>query len=63
VKSPGGQALGTLLNSCTNSTKWTKLTFSMSAWAGQSVTLWLNVHNDSSNDTDALFDDVSLTGG
>jgi hypothetical protein len=60
-KNPGGQVLGTLLNSCTNWSSWTKATFNLSAWAGQSVTLVLNVSSDTSIQTDALFDDISIT--
>jgi hypothetical protein len=68
VKSPGGTVLSTLLNSCPSSTtrwKWTKATYNLSAWAGQSVTIWLNVHDDGApgDETWAQFDDVTLTGG
>ena len=68
IKSPGGQVLSTLLNTCPSSTKswrWTQATYNLSAWAGQSVTIWLNVHDDGSpgDETWAQFDDVVLTGG
>ena len=68
IKSPGGQVLSTLLNSCPSSTtswRWTKATYNLSAWAGQSVTIWLNVHDDGApgDETWAQFDDIALAGG
>jgi hypothetical protein len=62
-KNPGGQALGTLLSTCNNSSKWQKATFNLSTWAGQGVTLVLSVSNDDTIATDAYFDDVSLSSG
>jgi hypothetical protein len=62
-KIPGGQVLATLLNTCENSSSWKKATFNLAAWAGQSVTLMVNVSSDSSIETDALFDDISITHG
>ena len=68
IKSPGGQVLSTLLNTCPSSTtswRWTTKTYNLSAWAGQSVTIWLNVHDDGApgDETWAQFDDVVLAGG
>jgi hypothetical protein len=68
IKSPGGQVLSTLLNSCPSSTtswRWTKGTYNLSAYAGQSVTIWMNVHDDGApgDETWAQFDDIALAGG
>ena len=68
IKSPGGQVLSTLLNTCPSSTtswRWTTKTYNLSAWAGQSVTIWLSVHDDGApgDETWAQFDDVVLAGG
>ena len=42
---------------------WTKVTVDMTPYAGQSVVLWFNVHDDGAPDdpTYALFDDISLS--
>jgi hypothetical protein len=68
IKSTGGTVLQTLLNTCPSSTtawKWTKGTYDLSAYAGQSVTIWINVHDDGApgDETWAQFDDIALTGG
>ena len=62
-KNPGGQLLRTLLSACKDTSKWQKATFDLSPWRGQSVTLVLNVSNDTSIATASYFDDVSLSSG
>jgi hypothetical protein len=63
VRSTSGTTLATVLNVCSNSGSWTQKTFSMSAYAGQTVVLWFNDHDDGypSDPTYFLLDDVSLS--
>ena len=62
IRSTGGATLATVLNVCSNSGGWTQVTFPMSAYAGQTVVLWFNDHDDGypSDPTYFLLDDVSL---
>ena len=50
------------MNVCSNSGIWTKKTFSMAAYAGQTVVLYFNVHDDNwpTDPTYMLLDDVSV---
>jgi hypothetical protein len=63
IRTTGGTLLGTPLNVCADSSTWTKATFSMNAYQGQTVVVRLNVHDDGYPDdpTYALFDDISLS--
>jgi hypothetical protein len=63
VRSTAGSTLATALNVCSNSGAWTQISFDTSAYAGQSVVLWFNVHDDgwASDPTYALVDDVAVT--
>jgi hypothetical protein len=63
VRSTSGATLGDVLNVCSNSGAWTKVTFSASAYAGQTVVLWFNDHDDgrASDPTYFLLDDVAVT--
>src|SRR5262249_24965354 len=46
VRSTSGSTLATILNVCSNSGAWTQASLSMSAYAGQTVVLWFNDHDD-----------------
>ena len=63
IRSTAGATLATVLNVCSNSGAWTQATFSMSAYAGQTVVLWFNDHDDgyATDPTYFLLDDVSLS--
>jgi hypothetical protein len=63
IRSTGGSTLATVLNVCSNSGTWTQVSADTSAYAGQSVVLWFNVHDDgwASDPTYALLDDVAVT--
>src|SRR5207245_2369103 len=65
IRSTAGVTLATVLNVCSNSGAWTQATFNMSAYAGQTIVLWFNDHDDGypTDPTYFLLDDVSLTGG
>ena len=62
IRNTAGTRLATVLNACSNSGAWTQVSYSMAAYAGQTVVLWLNVHDDNwpTDPTWALFDDVVL---
>ena len=62
IRSTGGSILATVMNVCSNSAVWTQVSYSLNPWAGQTVVLWFNAHDDNypSDPTYTLFDDVSL---
>jgi hypothetical protein len=62
IRSTSNTVLATVLNVCSNSGAWTQVTFSMNAYAGTSVVLWFNSHDDNypSDPTYTLFDDINL---
>ena len=64
IRNTAGSTLATVLNVCSNSSSWSQVTFNTTPYAGQTVVLWFNVHDDGypSDPTYALFDDVSLSG-
>jgi hypothetical protein len=63
VRSTSGSTLVTVLNVCSNSGAWTQVSQSLSAYAGTTVVLWFNNHDDnySADPTYTLFDDVAIT--
>ena len=65
VRSTSGATLATALNVCAGSNTWSQVVFDMTPYAGQTVVLWFNDHDDGypSDPTYFLLDDVSLTSG
>jgi aminopeptidase S len=63
IRSTGGSTLATVLNVCSNSGAWTMATASVSAYAGQSIVLWFNDHDDgwATDPTYFLLDDVAIS--
>jgi hypothetical protein len=62
IRSTSGATLANVLNVCTYTLTWTKVTFDMSAYAGQTIVLWFNDHDDGypTDPTYFVLDDVSL---
>jgi hypothetical protein len=62
VRNTSGSTLATVLNVCPGGTSWTQVTFDTSSFAGQTVVLWFNDHDDgyAGDPTYFLLDDVSL---
>ena len=62
VRSTAGATLATMMNVCSNSGAWTQVSFGMSAYAGQTVVLWFNDHDDgyAGDPTYYLLDDISV---
>jgi hypothetical protein len=62
IRNTAGTTLATVLNVCSNSGAWTNVSFNMSAYAGQTVVLWFNVHDDGypSDPTYSVLDDVAI---
>ena len=62
IRSTSGSTLATVLNVCSNSGVWTNVTFSLSSFAGQTIVLWFNDHDDgfSGDPTWFFLDDVSV---
>ena len=59
-----GTVIATPFHELSNSRVWTQYTVDLSAYAGQSVKLYFNVHDDGHTDPTSLWiDDVSLTVG
>src|SRR5207253_9442413 len=46
IRSTAGATLATVLNACSSTGAWTNVTFDMTAYAGQTVVLWFNDHDD-----------------
>ncbi|MEW1821712.1 fibronectin type III domain-containing protein, partial [Arthrobacter sp. NPDC080031] len=64
VRSTTGTTLASLFKLSSNSGTWTQLSTNLSAYNGQSITLWFNVHLDGASpadDTWMYLDDVTLT--
>ncbi len=63
VRNTSGATMATVLNVCSNSGAWTQVSFSMTPYAGQTVVLWFNDHDDGyvGDPTYFLLDDVSLS--
>ncbi|WP_345802859.1 fibronectin type III domain-containing protein [Microbacterium sp. AZCO] len=65
IRSTSGTTLASVFKSDSNARAWTSVTFDTSAYAGQTVVLWFNVHQDGAkpaDDTWMYLDDVVLTG-
>ena len=62
IRSFSGTTLATVLNVCPTTTAWTQVTFNTSAYAGQTVVLWFNDHDDgyAGDPTYFILDDVTL---
>ena len=63
LRSASGATLATVLNVCSNTGSWTQVSYSLSAYAEQTVVLWFNDHDDghASDPTYFLLDDVAVT--
>ncbi|MDP9905360.1 fibronectin type III domain-containing protein [Arthrobacter bambusae] len=64
VRTTTGTTLGSLFKLCNNNGTWTQLTADLTAYKGQTITLWYNVHLDGSSpadDTWMYLDDITLT--
>ncbi|MGN6431633.1 MAG: hypothetical protein ACTHNB_13025 [Gaiellaceae bacterium] len=62
IRNTAGTRLATVMNVCSNSGVWTQRTFNLASYAGQTVVLWFNVHDDGwpTDPTYMLVDDVSI---
>ena len=62
LRSTDGTTLATVLNVCSNSGAWTQVTFDLTPYAGQTVVLWFNDHDDGYpiDPTYFLLDDIAL---
>jgi hypothetical protein len=65
VRSTSGTTLLTVMNVCQNTSVWTQKSASLAGYAGQTVVLWFNSHDDNyaGDPTYVLFDDITLTSG
>ena len=63
IRTTAGATLASVFKSNSNAQAWTQVTFNTSSFAGQTVVLWFNVHQDATPDPTSMnLDDVSLTG-
>jgi hypothetical protein len=60
IRNVQGAQLATVLNLCSNTSTWTFTSYNISGFAGRTIVLWFNVHDDGrpTNPTYALFDDI-----
>jgi hypothetical protein len=64
LRSTTGTVLQSLFKRASNSATWTRITADLSAYKGQNITLWFNVHLDGAvpaDNTWMYLDDVTLT--
>jgi hypothetical protein len=64
IRNTAGQTLASVFKSNSNSQTWTQASFNLTPYAGQTVVLYFNVHQDGSSppdDTWMYLDDVSVT--
>ena len=64
IRNTAGQTLASVFKSNSNSQTWTQVSYDLTPYAGQSVVLWFNVHQDGANppdDSSMYLDDVSVT--
>jgi hypothetical protein len=63
IQNTSGSVLATLLNVCSNTGTWTSVSYDTSAYAGTSVVLWFNDHDDgyAGDATYFYLDDVSVS--
>jgi hypothetical protein len=65
IRSTSGATLASVFKSNSNARSWNQVTFNTSAFAGRTVVLWFNVHEDGASppdDTWMYLDDVSIVG-
>jgi hypothetical protein len=62
IQNTSGTVLATVLNVCSNTGAWTQVSFDMTPYAGQTVVLWFNDHDDgyAGDPTYFYLDDVSV---
>ena len=65
IMSTSGAVLATPLKVCSNTAKWTNVTYSLTSYAGQTIRLMFKVHDDAypGYTTYMYVDDVSITAG
>src|SRR5439155_11318602 len=64
IRSTSGATLASVFKGNSNAQAWTQVTADLSAYAGQTIVLWFNVHQDGANpadDTSIWLDDVTVT--
>jgi hypothetical protein len=64
IRSTSGQTLASVFKSNSNAQAWTQVSFNLTPYAGQSVVLYFNVHDDGSvppDDTSMYLDDVTVS--
>lgn len=64
IRSTSGSTLASVFKSNSNSKTWTNVTYNLTPYAGQTVQLWFNVHEDGSvpaDDSSMYLDDVAVT--
>jgi hypothetical protein len=60
IRSNSGATLAKVVSGCTTHTAWSSVSYGMSAYAGQTVVLWCQAHEQSANPVSLLLDDMTL---
>ena len=62
VRSADGQTLAQVLRVCNDTHIWTQVTYDLTAFKGQTIHLWFNVHEDGYGDRTYMYlDDITIT--
>jgi hypothetical protein len=62
VRDTSGNTLASIFQSNSNAKTWTSVTYDLTPYAGRTIQLWFNVHQDGGGDPTAMYlDDVSVT--
>ncbi len=64
IRNTSGTMLASIFKVCSNTQAWTKVTYDLSAYKGQTIQLYFNDHGEGTADTTYMYlDDVSISGG
>jgi hypothetical protein len=64
IRNTSGTTLASIFKVCSNAQVWTKVTYDLSAYKGQTIQLYFNDHGEGTADSTYMYlDDVSISGG
>jgi hypothetical protein len=64
IRNTSGTMLAQVFKVCSNTQAWTQVTYNLSAYRGQTVQIYFNVHEDGYIDPTSMYlDDVSISSG
>ena len=64
IRSTSGKTLAQVMKTSSDARSWVHVTYNLSAYRGQTIQLWFNVHEDGYGDLTSMYlDDVAVTTG